>query len=97
MIGGVPVLSNEMLVGIAVIALGGLAVTLWAIIDAASTPSSTFRRVGSSKGMWIGLISVLYFLTVYPGIVTAIVYLVVIRRRLRRSGPGAVHQQTPTR
>jgi hypothetical protein len=79
------VLSNGMLVGIAVVALAGLAVTLWAIIDAASTPSSTFRAARSSKAFWISLISVLYCLTVYPGIILAIVYLSIIRVRLRRA------------
>lgn len=66
------------------LAVAGLSVTLWAIIDAASTPTSTFRDAGSSKAFWIVLISVLYFLTVYPGVIMAIVYLGVIRRRLRR-------------
>ena len=84
MVIGILVLSNEVLIGIAVIALAGLAVTLWAIIDAAATPSSTFRNVGSSKGMWIGLISVLYFFTVYPGVIMAVIYLSVIRSRLHR-------------
>jgi hypothetical protein len=81
---GVLVLTNSMLVGIAIFALAGLAVTLWAIIDAASTPSSTFRDAGSSKTFWISVISILYFLTVYPGIILAIVYLSIIRVRLRR-------------
>jgi len=81
---GVLVLTNAMLVGIAVFALLGLAVTLWAIIDAASTPSSTFRDAGSSKTFWIFAISILYCLTVYPGIISAIIYLSIIRVRLRR-------------
>jgi hypothetical protein len=81
------VLTNTMLVGIAVSTLAGLAVTLWAIIDAASTPSNTFRDAGSSKTLWISAISVLYVLAVYPGIILAIVYLSTIRRRLRRSLP----------
>lgn len=93
---GVLVLTNAMLVGIAVLALAGLAVTLWAIIDAASTPSSTFRDAGSSKAIWIFVISVLYVLTVYPGIISAIVYLSITRRRLRRPhpspGPSSVAQ-----
>jgi K+-transporting ATPase A subunit len=79
------VLTNGMLVAIAIMTLAGLAVTLWAIVDAASTPSSSFKDAGSSKAFWICLISVLYFLTVYPGIVLAIVYLVTIRAKLRRS------------
>jgi membrane-bound ClpP family serine protease len=85
---GVLVLSNAMLVGIAVLALAGLAVTLWAIIDAASTPSSRFRAAGSSKAFWITVISVLYLLTVYPGIMLAIVYLSITRRRLRQPHPN---------
>jgi hypothetical protein len=78
---GILVLTNGMLVGILLVALTGLAVTLWAIVDAASTPSSTFRSAGSSKGLWIGLIAVLYLFTVYPGVIVAIVYLVVVRKR----------------
>ena len=81
---GVLVLTTSMLVGIAVVALAGLAVTLWAIIDAASTPSGTFRAAGSSKTRWISVISILSVLAVCPGIVLAIVYLSVIRVRLRR-------------
>jgi len=81
---GVLVLTNAMLVGIAVVGLAGLAVTLWAIIDAVSTPASTFRDAGSSKTFWIAVIAILYVLTVYPGIVLAIIYLSVIRIRLRR-------------
>jgi phosphotransferase system glucose/maltose/N-acetylglucosamine-specific IIC component len=78
-------LSNGLVAAIAVLVLAGLVVTLWAIIDAVSTPTSTFRDAGSSKALWITLISVLYFLTVYPGIIMAIVYLLFIRRRLRGS------------
>ena len=88
---GVLVLTNTILVGIAVLSLAGLAVTLWAIIDAASTTSDTFQGAGSSKTLWIAAISVLYVLTVYPGIILAIVYLSIIRKRLRRprSNPGS--------
>lgn len=81
-------LTNGELAGIAVIALAGLVVTLWAIIDAASTPASTFRNAGSSKALWMVLISILYFVTVYPGVITAIIYLSVIRKRLHQSAPG---------
>jgi hypothetical protein len=85
---GILVLTNAMLVIIAVIALAGLAVTLWAIIDAVSTPSSTFQASGSSKAFWISVITVLYLLTVYPGILLAIAYLSIIRRRLRQPHPN---------
>jgi hypothetical protein len=81
---GVLVLTNAMIVIIAVFALAGLAVTLWAIIDAVSTPSSTFQAAGSSKAFWISVISVLYLLSIYPGIILGVVYLLTIRRRLRR-------------
>ncbi len=76
-------LSNRLIAAIAVLALAGLSVTLWAIIDAASTPTNRFREAGSSKALWIALISGLYFLTVYPGVIMAIVYLWFIRSRLR--------------
>jgi hypothetical protein len=85
---GVLVLTNAMLGAIAVVAMAGLAVTLWAIIDAASTPSEIFRDAGSSKALWISVISVLYLLNVYPGIILAIVYLSIARRRLRQPHPN---------
>ncbi len=89
------VLTNAMLVAIATIVLAGLAVTLWAIIDAVSTPSGMFRDAGSSKLFWISLISVLYLLSGYPGVILSIVYLSIIRKRLRRQEPRFDPQLPP--
>jgi hypothetical protein len=68
---------------IVVIALVGLAIPLWAIIDAASRPTGAFRAAGSSKGMWISLIVVFWFFTGLIGLILAIVYLASIRPRVR--------------
>jgi hypothetical protein len=89
-------LSNRLIASIAVLTLAGLSVTLWAIIDAASTPTSRFREAGSSKAFWIALISVLYFLTVCPGVIMAIVYLWFIRGRLRGRHPHSEHSTVAT-
>lgn len=65
-----------------IIGLGGLIVTIWAIVDAAMKPSAAFNAAGSSKPMWISLIAVFYFFTGIVGMILAIVYLASIRPRV---------------
>jgi hypothetical protein len=74
------VISATALILLAVVGLG---LTVWAIVDAATTPSSAFRAAGKSKGMWISLIAVLYLVTGIIGTVLAIVYLASIRPQVR--------------
>jgi len=62
--------------------LVGLGLPLWAVIDAASRPTAAFTPARSSKGMWIALIAVFWFLTGIVGLVLAVVYLAAIRPRL---------------
>jgi len=71
-----------------VIALVGLVVPLWAVVDAISRPSPAFKAAGSSKGMWVALILVFWLLTGLIGVVLAIVYLAAIRPRVRAVTPG---------
>ena len=66
-----------------VLGVGGLAVTIWAIVDAATKPTAAFGAAGSSKAMWITLIVVFYVFTWIVGIVLAIVYLAAIRPKVR--------------
>ncbi len=79
------VVPASLLVGLAVIGLGSLVSSLWAIIDAVSTPKATFVAAGTSKGRWIAMIAVLYFFTVVVGMTLAIVYLTAVRPRLREA------------
>jgi hypothetical protein len=60
----------------------GLALCVWAVIDAAMTPQAAFRAAGRSKELWITLIAVLTFCTGFGGIMVAIIYLLGIRPRL---------------
>jgi hypothetical protein len=46
-----------------IVGIAAIAVSLWAIIDAASRPSGTFRAADSSIGMWISLIAVFWLFT----------------------------------
>ena len=60
----------------------GLVVPIWALIDAGTKTSTAFTAAGSSKGMWIALIAIFWFLTGIVGVVLAIVYLTAIRPRV---------------
>jgi hypothetical protein len=66
-----------------VISVAGIAVPLWAIIDAAMKPAAAFNAAGSSKGMWIALVAVFTFFTGLVGLVLAIVYLASVRPRVK--------------
>ncbi len=68
--------------GILLIALVGLAIEIWAIVDAASRPASAFSAAGSSKNVWIILIAVFSLVTGIIGFVLAIVYLASIRPKV---------------
>jgi hypothetical protein len=61
----------------------GLALTVWAVADAISRPSSAFAAAGSNKAMWIALIVVFWLLTDIVGAILAVVYLARIRPRVR--------------
>jgi TRAP-type C4-dicarboxylate transport system permease small subunit len=80
---GHEVVSTGWLAAIGLIGLAGLAVTLWAIIDAASTPSTDFTAAGHSKGTWIVLMAILYCVTAIIGVVLALFYLLSIRPNVR--------------
>lgn len=69
-----------------VLSLVSLAVSIWAIVDAAQRPSGAFTAAGSSKALWITLIAVFTFLTGLIGLILACVYLGSIRPRVRAVG-----------
>ena len=81
------VVPVDVLVGMAALGIGCLSVTLWAIIDAASTPNERFVAARSSKSRWIAGIAILYTLTVVVGAILAVGYLLTIRPRLRTADP----------
>lgn len=68
------------------LSLVSLAVSIWAIVDAAQRPSGAFTAAGSSKAMWITLIVVFTVLTGFIGFILACVYLGSIRPRVRAAG-----------
>jgi Na+-driven multidrug efflux pump len=59
-------------------------VPIWAVVDAASHTSGSFRAAGSSKALWITLLIVFMFFFAPVGIILAFVYLVSVRPRVRR-------------
>jgi hypothetical protein len=78
-------MSGEILAvdGLFIILVVTLVLPIWAVVDAASRPSSAFRAAGSSKALWITLIVVFWFLTGFIGMILSIVYLASIRRRVK--------------
>jgi hypothetical protein len=68
---------------ILVVALVGLVVPIWAVVDASSRPGAAFTAAGSSKGMWLALILVFWIFTGVIGLILAVVYLASIRPRVR--------------
>jgi hypothetical protein len=68
---------------ILIVALVGLVIPIWAVVDAASRPTAAFAAAGSSKGLWIALIVVFWFFTGIIGLILAVVYLAAIRPRVK--------------
>ena len=66
-----------------IILLVFMVLPIWALVDAISRPTGAFAAAGSSKGMWIALIVVFSLLTGIVGVVLSIVYLALIRPRVR--------------
>jgi hypothetical protein len=67
---------------ILVVALVGIVVPIWAVVDAISRPGAAFTTARSSKGMWLALILVFWIFTGVIGLILAIVYLASIRPRV---------------
>jgi len=76
-------ISSHNALALSLIGIIGIAVPLWALIDAATRPSAAFAVAGSSKLTWILLIVILTLLTGIIGLVVSVVYLVSIRPKLR--------------
>jgi hypothetical protein len=66
-----------------IILLVFMVLPIWALVDAISRPTGAFAAAGSSKGMWIALIVVFSLLTGIVGVVLSIVYLALIRPRVK--------------
>jgi hypothetical protein len=58
-------------------------IPLWAIIDAATRPTPAWRAAGQSKPLWLSLIIGTTLLTGLIGVILSIVYLTVIRPKVR--------------
>jgi hypothetical protein len=67
---------------ILIVALVGLVIPIWALVDAISRPGAAFTAAGSSKGMWLALILVFWIFTGVVGFILSIVYLASIRPRV---------------
>jgi len=73
-----------LLIGLA--ALGTVAVTVWAIVDACRHDEVAWRRIGHSRPLWIALLLGTWLVTGVVGMVLALVYLGAVRPRLLAAG-----------
>jgi hypothetical protein len=69
--------------GFVIFAVATLAVTIWAIVDAASRPAGAFTAAGSNKTLWITIMVIGWLVTGLIGLILACVYLGSIRPRVR--------------
>ena len=69
---------------IILLALMGLALIVWGIVDAASRPEWAWQRANQSKVLWIFLQAFGFFFAGL-GIVLAIVYFLAIRPRVAKA------------
>jgi len=66
--------------------LVGLAVPVWAVVDAARRPTEAFYAAGSNKTIWIVVIAVAWFFGL--GFFLGAFYLLFTRPKVRRQMEG---------
>ena len=71
---------------IVLLILVGIAVPLWAVVDAARRPAGAFYAAGSNKTIWIVVIAVAWFFGL--GFFLAGYYLLFTRSKVRRQMVG---------
>ena len=64
----------------------GIAIPLWAVVDAAQRPATAFYGAGSNKATWIVVIAVSWFFGL--GFFLGGFYLLVTRPKVRRQMQG---------
>lgn len=75
---------------VVVLLLGCLAISVWAFMDAASTPEEGFRAVGRSKTAWTVGIAVGTLVLGLEGTALAIYFLLAVRPRIHAPHLGGV-------
>jgi hypothetical protein len=71
-----------------IVALASLVVAIWALIDAAIRPGPAFKSAGQSKPLWIILPIVGILLLTIVGGIAGVVYLSVIRPKVKSAQLG---------
>ena len=74
---------------IIVVAVIGLALIIWGIVDVASRPEWAWQQARQSKVLWILLQAFGGLFFAGLGVILAIVYLAAIRRRVARAQEGS--------
>src|SRR5688500_5906974 len=73
----------------AVVAFGGLALSIWMIVDAAQRPDWQFQATGQTKVLWVVLGVVGIAVCQLAGLIAGPIYLLSVRRRLAAAPPPA--------
>lgn len=74
------------LVLVCLVTIAAVAFPIWAIVDAAGHPEEEWRAVGRRHTTWIFALVVGTFVFLVAGIVTAVLYCVLVRPELARVG-----------
>jgi hypothetical protein len=84
------VVAFEILVGVAILVIG-----IVAVVDIAKRPSEAFQRAGQNRTMWLLLVILLTVFCGIIGVVVSIFYLVNIRPKVAAVMGGGEASGTP--
>ena len=76
-------LANVFGLALPMVALVGIALPLWAIVDALSRPAVAFYAAGSNKTAWI-IVLLVFTLVLGIGFFLAAFYLVSVRKKVQQ-------------
>ena len=73
-----------MFIVVVVVFLACIGVSIWALVDAASTKEGAFIDAEMSKTMWVALLAIFILLFAPAGFALALFYLLSVRPKVRK-------------
>jgi hypothetical protein len=80
---------------IVLLAFGGIALGIWALVDASSKPDWAWARAGENKTTYILLIALGFVMCQLLSLVASIIYLTNVRKKLQAAMAGGPPQWGP--